>query len=411
VVSVPPSLRSEELDPLWVRVRERLEVYGVDNRGRLRLPELSSQARLALEALVGRPPRAQLDLGRLETALLRLGVGHDLASALAALGHPVSDEQAARRAERAERRRVRSAARAEAEAWSEPWAREWIDEVIGSGLLRGLDHEQVGTLLHQARRVLDRLLEPDPGARARLSRISRVDLAAQVLGSAHALDRGTRLEATLTRALRFHLGPASGRELWEQAGVHLDLTSAPVLTWGLPLTRDSGLAPLAAEARRARVPLHLSRFALEHHPAAIAQGTRLLVVENPRIVEAAAQALSSTPVISTHGQPASSVLLLLAQLAEAGAELRYHGDFDTAGLAICERLTQLGLGLRPWRMNAFDYLAALEAADADGADLPVDLRAPGPTSWDPSLQSVFDRERRIVHQERLLPELLETPID
>ena len=96
--------------------------------------------------------------------------------------------------------------------------------------------------------------------------------------------------------------------------------------------------------------------------------------------EAAAQACIPTPVLSTNGQPSTTVLLLLEQLRRAGAELRYHGDFDSAGLAICERMTRLGL--QPWRMN-------------------------GPTSWDPDLRAVFDRERRIVHQERLLPGLLD----
>ena len=404
-MSVPPSLLSAELEGLWARVRERLEAAGVGSRGRLRLPELSSQARLALQGLLGRPPRASVDLGALEAALIRLGVGHDLASALAEFGQPVSQERAARRAARAERREAHAAARKEAGRWPEPWAAEWIDDVIRAGLLRGFDREQAGALLHQVRRILDRL-ELD---RNRHARTSRVDLAAQLLGSAHALDTGTRLEAAIARALRFQLGPAEGRELWEQAGIHLDLTSAPVLTWGLPLNQGCSLSPLAAAATRAGVPLHLSRFALERHPAAVSQGVRLLVVENPRIVEAAAQARSPTPVISTHGQPASSVLLLLEQLREAGAELRYHGDFDAAGLAICERMTRLGL--RPWRMNASDYCGALAAAETEGAELPLDMHPAGPTPWDPGLRGVFEWERRIVHQERLLPELIQTPLD
>jgi hypothetical protein len=53
-------------------------------------------------------------------------------------------------------------------------------------------------------------------------------------------------------------------------------------------------------------------------------------------------------------------------------------------------------------MDTADYRAALTAADADGAVLPIDTYAPGPTPWDPTLQHVFDQERRIVHQERLL---------
>jgi len=388
-VSAPASLRSGELDALWQRVRERLEKSGLDNRGRL-------------QSLIGHRPRAMLELGVLEAALVRLGVGDDLPGALAALGHPVSSEPAARRAERAERRRAHAVARAACASWPEPWAREWIDGVIRAGVLRGFDGEQAGALVGQVRQVLDRLeLEP-------ATRTSRVDLAARVLGSSHALDSGTRLEAAVARALRLRLGSEDSHGLWEQAGVHLDLTSAPALTWGLPLVGECGLAPLVAEATSRGVPLHLSRFALERHPVHVAPGTRLLVVENPRIVEAAAQAHSPTPVISTNGQPASTVLLLLAQLREAGAELYYHGDFDTPGLAICARMASLGL--TPWRMNARDYREALEAADTEGTPLPRDPLSPGATPWDPNLRDLFDRDRRIVHQERLLPRLIGSPL-
>jgi len=402
VVSVPDSLASGELDALWERVRDRLEKSGVANRGRLHTPELSSPGRLVLQSLIDRRPGATLNLGVLEVGLRRLGVGEDLPTALAALGFPVSSEPADRRAERAERRLAHEVARAACDSWPEPWATVWIDGVIRAGVLRGFDADQASSLVGQVRRVLDRLEQSPAG------RMSRVDLAAQILGSSHALDTGTRLEAAVTRALRLNLGEDEARGLWEQAGVHLDLTSAPVLTWSIPFKSDCRLAALSTTAAACGIPLHLSRFALEHHPAQVARDTPLLVVENPRIVEAAAQARSSTPVISTNGQPSSAVLLLLAQLKESGAALYYHGDFDTPGLAICARMTTLGL--KPWRMNAGDYTKALDAAEAEETQLPLDTLEPGPTPWDPALRDLFDRERRVVHEERLLPSLIEAPL-
>ncbi len=401
-MSVPASLRARDLDPLWEGIRDRLDAEGLAHRGRLRVPALPPPARLALQTLLARRPGATVALGELEEALVRLGVGEDLPAALAALGHRPSGERAARRSQRAAHRHAREAARAEVAAWPEPWAPQWIDAVIRAGVLRGFETREALTLIRQVRLVLDRL-DPSCG-----TRLSRVDLAAQLLGSAHALDSGTRLEAAVARALRLQAGPAGSRELWEQVGVHLDLTSAPVLTWGLDLTDDCGLAPLARAALQASVPLHLSRFALEQHPAAVARSATVLVVENPRVVEAAAQARLSIPVVSTGGQPSSTVLLLLEQLLRAGAEIRYHGDFDAAGLAICERMNKLGL--TPWRMNASDYLDALAVADAAGASLPVEVQAPGSTSWDPDLHHVFAESRRIVHQERLLPGLLEAAL-
>lgn len=398
-MTAPASLRLRELDPLWARVRVRLEVRGPECRGRVPLPELSSSGRLALKTLLGRPLGKTVDLAAVEAGLARLGIGESLALALSKLGHDVSGEAARRRANRAERKEVRNAARGIACKWREPWARKWIDEVIRAGILRGFDHEQARELLRQVRAVVDHLEQDHPAP------ISRVDLAARVLGSAHALDNGTRVEAAVARAIAFKLGPAGRRDLWAQAGVHFDLTSVPVLTWRLPLTDTCGLSHVTASALDAGIPLHLSRFALEAHPLDLASGSRILVVENPRIVEAAAQRQAPTPIVSTNGSPSSTVLLLLTQLLEAGADLRYHGDFDTAGLAICGRMMRLGLA--PWRMSAADYRAALAAADVEGAVLPRETLAPGATPWDPALQEEFGEERRIVHQERLLPGLIE----
>lgn len=450
-----PSLTADGLDEVWDRVRLRLEGRGTDNRGRVRLPPLSSRARLTLGALLGRPPGQTVDLAALERSLLVLGLGPDLPGALAGLGHPVSPEPGLRRADRAAGGAGRDAARTEAGAWPEPWASTWIDEVIRAGVLRGLDADGATRFVRSVRTVLDRLdaPAPDPTAPATIDAsgdpaallqpgesharadtatpapspvtngsatqrvrgasagpgtsaapMGRVDLAAQLLGSSHALDTGTRLEAAITRALVRRLGPADSRDLWEQAGAHLDLTSGPVLTWRLPLDPTCRLAALTGQATALAIPFHLTQFALRRHPVRFRAGTVIVVVENPRIVEAAAQSDAAISVVATNGNPSGAVRLLLGQLLEGGATLRYHGDFDAAGLAMCARMADAGL--LPWRMDADDYLAALASAAAEGVDLPVDPAPAGPTPWDPRLQHEFDHGRRIVHEERLLPGLL-----
>jgi uncharacterized protein (TIGR02679 family) len=362
------------------------------------LPTLTSRARLALQAVISRAPGKTVDLDALERGLQRLHVGDDLPTALAALGYVVSDRVSVRRAERMRRQEAHAAARDEAGDWPETWAADWIDSVIRTGALRDADVDAARLFVRRVRMVLDALVSDarEP--------VSRTDLAARVLGSSHALDSGTRLEAAVVRALAFRHNATGSRELWAEAGVHLDLTSAPVLTWRLSLANDCALARLADAATCAGVPLHLSRFALALHPVRVAPGTDVLVVENPRIVEAAAQIGTPTSVVSTHGQPSWTVLLLLEQLLASGAVLRYHGDFDAAGLAICARL--YALGLTPWRMGVADYRRALDDADRVGAELPHDASAPGPTPWEPELQSAFEVERRIVHQERLMAVLL-----
>lgn len=414
-----PSLHDAALAPLWEAVRCRLERTGSGAQGRVRLPLLDTRARFLLAALLGRTPGAFVDLAALESALRDLGAGHDLAAALEALGVAVSPEPARRRRERKLGAAARDAARAEAAAWPEPWAGAWIDSVVRAGTLAGLMPDQSALLVRRARAVLDAI---DAQVRARDAEDAaidakerpaheaipkgRVDLAAGVLGSSHALDRGTREEAAVTRALELR-HDVPGRWAWEAAGIDLDLVSAPVLTWRLRPSAGSALAGLLAEAERLGMPLHLSRLALRATPVTVPAGQDILVAENPRVVEAAAQGKSPLTVVALNGNPSGAAQLLLHQLLRSGAALRYHGDFDAAGLRICAAMHRLGL--EPWAMGSAAYLGALAAAEAEGTSLPRDPHRSPPTPWDPGLQEAFDVDRRIVHEERLLRDVLAVP--
>ncbi len=393
-----PSLTTAAMTPVWDAVRQRLEQSGVDNRGRVALAALAPEARLALGGLLGRQPSSRLDLAMLERSLRRIGVADTLPEALAVLGHPVSPEPARRRREAARGRDARRAAREAAAAWPEEWAGGWIDAVIRAGVLRGFDAAEAVDLVARVRRVLDAITVGPEG-------MARVELAATVLGDAHALDTGTRMETAVVRALAARSG--GGGDPWEAAGVQHNLTSGPALTWNLPVTAPSGLAALVGAATTAGLPLHLSRFALERFP--IEATGEVLVVENPRVVEAAAQARSAKALVSADGAPSIAVQTLIRQLLVSGVRILYHGDFDTAGLVLCARLA--AAGVEPWRMTAADYRAALAAADASGVLLPLDDTAPPPTPWDPELADVFAAERRIVHEERLIAELIATPTE
>lgn len=235
-------------------------------------------------------------------------------------------------------------------------------------------------------------------------RPSRVDLAATVLGDSHALDCGSRTSTAITRALALLYG-GSGREgPWTRAGVNLDRVSAPVLAWGLVVDRSEPLADLLHAAIDLGVPIHLSQLALRRHPVQVAAGVDILVTENPRLVEAACEHRTDYPVVALNGNPSGAARLLVAQLLRSGAALRYHGDFDSVGLRICARMHRLGLV--PWHMGTRDYLDAVHAAELDGSTLPVDQHRAPPTPWDAELQAAFDGCRRVVHEERLIAELL-----
>ena len=397
----PPSLTSPEMAPVWEAIRERLESRGLDNRGRVRLPPLPQRARLAVTTLLGRTPSTQIDLGQIERALIDLEVGSDLPTALRNLGFTPSLERVQRRATRLERTEALAAARHTASNWSEEWAAAWIDDVVRAGLLSRLNARDAASRVEYVRQVLDHLDMSSPE-----QSISRTDLAAQVLGSSHALDTGTALEAMVSRALeRRYPAREAGEDVWELAGVHTDQVSGAALTWALPILPNSGLHGLATSAARARIPVHLTRYALAAHPVHVEAGTTVLVAENPRVVEAAAQRESTIPVITTNGNPSAAVRLLVDQLLHAGAHLRYHGDFDAPGLAICARMHQLGL--QPWRMDAHDYTAAVQAASTDGVELPAETRPIGATPWDPRLRDAMEELGRIVHEERLLDDLFQ----
>lgn len=393
------SLRSPEMEPLFRAVQRRLERYGATRRGRMRVPdELSGRGRYLLQALIDRPG-SFVDLGTLEAKLVALEVGTDLPGALGTLGYPVSVEAEERRRARREAARVRQAVREEVAGWGEDWADEWLEALIRAGTFAGLVEAEAADLVRSTRAVLARI----DAAAGVAEGLSRVDLAAGVLGDAHALDHGTRYSAAVTRALALRHG-GGPREVWERAGVALDRVSAPVLTWGLAPVGGNPWSALMGEAAELRVPVHLSALALRRHPIEIPRESDVLVTENPRIVEAACERRVPWPVVALNGNPAGAARLLVQQLLDCGARLRYHGDFDAAGLRICARMH--GLGLTPWRMDRGSYLEALSVAAAEGAQLPHDSHRSPPTPWDPGLQLIFDERRLIVHEERLVTSLL-----
>ena len=403
----------------------------------MRRPDLDPVSELTLRSLLGHAYK-RLDLGRLEDVLVERLIGRDLDEALSRLGHPASKEAAQRRTARTRSAAARSALHDAVEPWPEPWAQEWAESVIRAGLHGGLDADDVTTVAHDVRQLLDYLGStasrppPAPHAAIRLDLegfpgpptddrpdgvdatgevgspfVSRTDLAAVLFGSAHALDPGLRLTAFVTRALRLHVGEdLAGRELWEAAGVQADRVSAPALVWAVPATGRSALAELLRGSADGGLPLHTSLLALHRHPVSVPADTQVLAVENPRLVEAAAERGLAGCVVATNGNPATAVTTLLDQMRASGATVWYHGDFDAAGIAICRRMHDSGC--RPWMMTANDYHRAISIAHEGGVRLELDTKACGPTPWDPPLEPAFNRSRQIVHEEYLLDDVLDT---
>lgn len=400
--AIPESLADAGMRPLWSAVRQRLDHGGAAVRGTIRMPRIEPRCAPAVAALIGRPPAARLNLAELEAGLVRLGVGRDLDSALELLGCPPDPALLRRREARDAAREVRGAVHSELEGWPEPWAAGWGQDLLRSGLLHGLDAAAATSLLADVRKFLH--------ARDRLGgRIaSRVELAAQLFGSAHALDRQSKLAAAIERALRHSIGPEGdaldGRALWEAAGIAPDSVSAPALTWGLRPLGTSPLAKMLIAAADAALPVHVSLRALRSHRIETAAGAPILVVENPSVIENAADGSVPFGLVCTNGNPTSAVVELIDQLAASGADLHHHGDFDAAGIAICRRMAVRGC--TPWMMSAADYLEAVERAETRGVPLPHDSASAGPTPWDPALEAAFDGRRRVVHEELVAADIL-----
>jgi uncharacterized protein (TIGR02679 family) len=193
--------------------------------------------------------------------------------------------------------------------------------------------------------------------------------------------------------------------VWERAGLPLDLVSAPALTWGLPLLGDSPVAVATRALTAGGLPVHLSAAALRHTPLRVARGTPVLVVENPRLVENAAQRRLPAAVLCTNGNATTAPLEAIGALRAAGAGLRYHGDVDAAGLAMTGRAADLGCV--PFQMTTQTYLDALAAAAGDGVRLPHDQAPVPPTPWDPGLAVAFAAHRLVIHEERVMDDVLD----
>ena len=378
------SLGAPSMAWLLERLNQRLEV-GKPLAGRVSLQPLGPEQREAVEALFGWPPGrgpASLKLEELERVLREAGVSPSLAEAVEALRGPVVPRKARRLAEEA--------------AWAAVYEgcdlpAGFVEELRAKGLLRRLARGSVAEarrLLAQARDLLARL--PARG-------IPLAELAAQVAGDGHALDRGTPLGTLAHRLVGRH--EDGWRSSWASVGVLCDELSAPVLVLNLP-TRGRGLVDrlldLHAEAGEpARVTL---RQLVRHAPTW--QPCRVHVCENPSVVAAAAHRLGAAcaPLVCVDGEPKPASRVLLDGLRSAGAEVLYHGDFDWPGVAIANRVLARH-GARPWRMGRADY----EAAAVPGCPLEGPEVLP---TWDPELGAAMRARGEAVHEEAVLGGLL-----
>ncbi|MDF5752433.1 TIGR02679 family protein [Spongiactinospora sp. TRM90649] len=395
---------------MWTAVRHRLEREGLAVRGRVRLADPAPEEREAIGLLLG-PVRHRGDLWvslpDLDARLRVSAAGAGLLDVVPLLGGgPLVDRPGLRAAKAS----AREQAWAEVEAALAPsglgeWAGEWIAEVRRAGVVARLTPENAVRLLHQAVAVLAEL------ELAQDARRGRAELAARYTGTAHGLDDDTPLSRVVLRGLAARAGravptgAAERRALWAEAGVAVDAVSQTVLTYGLrPTGRDLRSRQLA-ERSRACAETHLTARDLRVQPIALPPGTLVRICENPRVVEAAADAACAAPLVCVNGNPATVVFTLLDALAATGALFAYHGDFDWPGIAIAARVLARYQAV-PWRFRARDYEDAVaEVRERDAPERALSGPA-APTPWDPALATAMEAAGVAVHEESVLATLL-----
>lgn len=411
--SLPGWVSNPALDDCWARVRARFEANGLVATGRTGVALPERDQRHAVGELLGLSltrDRVTIDLASLDARLReRSGVGGLDEVLPLVTGAPLQDRPAYRAEQSSQREAPFALAGSLVDTpWASPWANEWLAGLRSTGLLTNRGDALL--VVRQAVAVLEALVgrTDEPSAATAGSAQSRVELAAQVVGDAHALDEDRLLTHLVLRGLAAASGcvvpstPAARRELWDACGVAPDLLSRTCLTLGLrpgSLDAVSRRLRLAADAGD---PVHVTDRDLRRlGDVWPAPPEAVLVCENPRVLEAVAERhAGGRAVVCTSGEPNTVVTELLRRLADAGHPLRYHGDFDWPGIAIANRVVAR-FGAVPWRMALADYE---EAVRPDGPEL---VGRPVDAGWDAELGAGMRSFGRAVHEESVLGPLLD----
>lgn len=389
-------LGGADLAGLRQRLRRHYERYGIEAGGALQLANLTSLEREALALLSGNPPRAsrsiRIDIEHIDTSLRNAGLANTLRVALEMLDGPIVDKKALR------------------DARLQRWA-----QVLGNESRHPL---LPGWLqLPAARRVLARLARGNPEAGEQLlarasavlsqlpaAGVTRSQLAADVLGDAHALDNRQPTATIVLSALRYSTPQDSSaqvraRNIWALAGVLVNELARPALCLNLPLSS-------AADRPAAGTPRYFSlRDLLRSQPDWAVADRTIYVCENPNIVAIAADRLAArcAPMICTEGMPAAAQRTLLTQVSKAGARLRYHGDFDWPGIRIANFVMRTWHAL-PWRLGAADYEAALAGSGSVRRSLRGSAVA---ASWDNLLMAAMSDRAIALDEEAVVGPMLQ----
>jgi uncharacterized protein (TIGR02679 family) len=191
--------------------------------------------------------------------------------------------------------------------------------------------------------------------------------------------------------------------MWARAGVADDDLSGTVLAAGLRLVGDGLLSRLTGACSQAGHAASLTLAQLRDPGDLQLHAGPVHITENPSVMALALRRFGTAcpPLACTSGWPNSAAVHLLRLLADHGAALRYHGDFDGEGIRIAAYVLDK-TPAAPWRMTAADYRDALTRT-AHGPTVGRLTVAP----WDPALTEAMAEHSTAVLEETVADLLLD----
>ena len=407
-------LGDDRFASLRKRLRQRFERTPLDTvvEG-FRIGQLSVDEHAALASLLGRPGRyansLRVDVGLIDIAFRNAGIAASLHDALEQLDGPIAHLATRRLA-------IQTMWSDVLDSCTHSSLIELLRTPAGMGLLKRLARQNPTVALQICRRV-EAALERLPA-----SGITRSQLAADALGDPHGLDSGqpaATLVLTIWRQLIARLDGKEDvldqedkdlklagrvdrdrdRDVWARAGVLVNELARPALFLNLPVRGT------VARDRPPGEPAYASlRSLLRSPPPWDVADRKVYICENPNLVAIAADhwGAGCEPLVCTDGMPAAAQKCLLSQLAQARAQLCYHGDFDWPGVRIGNHVMREH-GAQPWRFNASDY----EDAAAGASGMGQSLTGPAVRAmWDDALMAAMQRHCLSIAEEALAASLL-----
>jgi uncharacterized protein (TIGR02679 family) len=411
-------LGGDNLAPLRKRLRRRFERAPLDAAVEvIHVDKLTMEEHAALSSLIGRPYRytnsMQIDVRLIDSALQQAGIASSLHQALERIDGPIVNLAKARLYEQT--------------AWS--------------AVIDGCRHPDLNRLLRNSTglRLVKRIARQDPSTAVELCRraeavlqrlpangMTRSQLAADVLGNAHALDNGQGTASIVLAVWRRNSSDQenddalsvsddsssssqageieSDRDTWAKAGVLVNELARPALFLNLPTADTASRGGFLGEPAYASLR-SLVRSASSWHVA----NRKVYVCENPNLVAIAADHWGPrcAPLVCTEGMPGAAQRYLLSQLSQAGAQLCYHGDFDWPGIRIGNHVMRTH-GAQPWRFTAADYAAAINDLSGLGSPLAGNITD---AFWDKDLAITMQRRQIAIAEEALAGSLLQDLVD